>query len=57
MTCGPRTHALDEALELRPLADVEVDMLAPAEHGETGSRRDGELLAIRKVFDPRTRSR
>src|SRR3979411_3453418 len=40
-----RTHALDEALELRPLAEVEADMLAPAEHGEQVAVGDGELLA------------
>jgi len=53
----PRTHALDEALQLWPLADVDVDMLAPTQHGEQVGVGDGELLAIRKLLDPSARSR
>src|ERR1700730_2360517 len=47
-----RTHALEEALEVRPLAEVEVDMLAPAEHGEQVAVGDGELLAHQEALRP-----
>src|SRR5947208_12279817 len=41
----PRTHALDVALQLRPLADVVVGIAAPAQHGEQVGVGDGELFA------------
>src|SRR2546423_4891294 len=37
----PRTHALDVAPQLRPLAEVDFDMAGPAEHGEQVGVGDG----------------